>query len=67
MINNLRKHDRAFSYGVKGNKLWFPEIADIPVLQKTYRGTIFFLQNRNIPIYRLYRPYLSTVQTDLGL
>ena len=48
----------AFSLAVNGNKRWFPEIADIPVLQKRIAVRTVFSQNRNIPIYRLYRPPL---------
>ena len=48
----------AFSGAVNGNKGWFPEIDDIPVLQKRIAVQIVFSQNRNIPIYRLYRPSL---------
>ena len=43
----------AFSLAVNGNKRWFPEIADIPVLQKTYRGTnCFFTESQytDIPV-----------------
>ena len=48
----------AFSLAVNRNKLWFPEIDDIPVLQKRIAVRIVFSQNRNIPIYRSYRPSL---------
>ena len=51
----------AFSLAVNGNKRWFPEIADIPVLQKRIAVRIVFSQNRNIPIYRLYRPPLTNM------
>ena len=51
----------AFSLAVNGNKRWFPEIVDIPVLQKRIAVRIVFSQNRNIPIYRLYRPPLVKV------
>ena len=51
----------AFSLAVNRNKRWFPEIDDIPVLQKRIAVRIVFSQNRNIPIYRLYRPSLLII------
>ena len=51
----------AFSWAVNGNKRWFPDIDDIPVLQKRIAVRIVFSQNRNIPIYRLYRPSLIAI------
>ena len=51
----------AFSLAVNGNKRWFPETADIPVLQKRIAVRIVFSQNRSIPIYRLYRPPLVDI------
>ena len=35
----------AFSLAVNGNKRWFPEIDDIPVLQKRIAVRIVFSQN----------------------
>ena len=52
----------AFSLAVNGNKRWFPEIADTPVLQKRIAVRIVPSQNRNIPIYGLYRPPLLLTQ-----
>ena len=51
----------AFSLAVNGNKRWFPEIDDIPVLQKRITIRIVFSHNRNIPKHRLYRPSLTHI------
>ena len=59
-VSSMINRTGAFSLAVNGNKRWFPEIADIPVLQKRIAVRIVFSQNRNIPIYRLYRPPLVT-------